>query len=82
NDGEKCLLRLGVHCNENDERLSPLPPLVLAYHLQLVEKCDDSFSELPEVTLNRLVASGLMPFVYHSEHEFAQLQPVKENRFW
>ncbi|MDE9456761.1 DNA phosphorothioation-dependent restriction protein DptH [Xenorhabdus bovienii] len=82
NDGEKCLLRLGIYCNENDERLSPLHPLVLSYHLQLVEECDDSFSELPEVTLDRLVASGLMPFVYHSEHEFAQLQSVKENRFW
>ena len=23
-----------------------------------------------------------MPFVYHSEHEYAQLQPVEENRFW
>ncbi|MCV4861413.1 hypothetical protein OFB63_35730, partial [Escherichia coli] len=22
------------------------------------------------------------PFVYHSEHEYAQLQPVEENRFW
>ncbi|MBD2823511.1 DNA phosphorothioation-dependent restriction protein DptH [Xenorhabdus szentirmaii] len=82
NDGEKYLLCLGVHCNEGDERLSPLHPLILAYHLQLIEKIDDSFTELPEVTLDRLVASGLMPFVYHSEREFAQLQPVKENRFW
>ncbi|KMJ46478.1 cell division protein FtsK [Xenorhabdus khoisanae] len=82
NDDEKSLLRLGIHCNENNERLSPLHPLVLAYHLQLVEECDDSFPELPDVTLDRLVASGLMPFVYHSEHEFAQLQPVKENSFW
>ncbi|WP_340620830.1 DNA phosphorothioation-dependent restriction protein DptH [Xenorhabdus siamensis] len=82
NDDEKFLLRLGIHCNEGDERLSPLHPLVLAYHLQLVEECDASFSELPDVTLDRLVASGLMPFVYHNEHEFAQLQPIKDNSFW
>lgn len=82
NDDEKFLLRLGIHCNEGDERLSPLHPLVLAYHLQLVEECDTSFLELPDVTLERLVASGLMPFVYHSEYEFAQLQPIKDNSFW
>lgn len=87
---EKRLLHLGI-CNvDSHERLSPLHPLVLAYHLQLVqticaeqEQYDSaSFATLPTITLDRLVVSGLMPFVYHSEHEYAQLQPVEENRFW
>src|SRR5699024_8927687 len=79
---EKRLLHLGI-CNvDSHERLSPLHPLVLAYHLQLVqticaeqEQYDSaSFATLPTITLDRLVVSGLMPFVYHSEHEYAQLQ--------
>lgn len=87
---EKRLLQLGICCGEMHERLSPLHPLVLAYHLQLAETVVAeseqpalaSFASLPPITLNRLIASGLMPFVYHSEHEYAQLQPVAENRFW
>lgn len=87
---EKRLLHLGICRVENHERLSPLHPLVLAYHLQLVETIvaeleqydSTSFASLPPITLDRLVVSGLMPFVYHSEHEYAQLQVVEENRFW
>ncbi|EOI5819232.1 DNA phosphorothioation-dependent restriction protein DptH [Cronobacter malonaticus] len=87
---EKRLLHLGICRGEMHERLSPLHPLVLAYHLQLAENIIaeaeqstlSSFASLPPITLDRLVVSGLMPFVYHSEHEYAQLQPVAENRFW
>lgn len=87
---EKRLLHLGICRGEMHERLSPLHPLVLAYHLQLAETIIAepeqptlaSFASLPPITLDRLVVSGLMPVVYHSEHEYAQLQPVAENRFW
>lgn len=87
---EKRLLHLGVCHVDSHERLSPLHPLVLGYHLQLAEtivseleqQASVSFSTLPSITLDRLVVSGLMPFVYHNEHEYAQLQPVEENRFW
>lgn len=87
---EKRLLYLGVCRVDKNERLSPLHPLVLAYHLQLVETIvmeserhdTASFATLPQITLDRLMVSGLMPFVYHSENEYAQLQPMKENRFW
>ncbi|MHA8115465.1 DNA phosphorothioation-dependent restriction protein DptH [Kosakonia cowanii] len=87
---EKRLLQVGVCRSDSIERLSSLHPLVLAYHLQLVESIiseseiyeSSSFAALPPITRDRLVVSGLMPFVYHSEHEYAQLQPVDENRFW
>ncbi|MBH3276230.1 DNA phosphorothioation-dependent restriction protein DptH [Serratia marcescens] len=87
---EKRLLHVGICRGEDYERLSPLHPLVMAYHLQLAETIiaepgfptSASFASLPEITLDRLVVSGLMPFVYHSEHEYAQLQPMAENRFW
>ncbi|MDT2044088.1 DNA phosphorothioation-dependent restriction protein DptH [Providencia stuartii] len=87
---EKRLLYLGICQVDTHERLSPLHPLVLAYHLQLAETIvaeleqhgSNSFAALPPITLDRLTVSGLMPFVYHSEHEYAQLQAVEENRFW
>lgn len=59
---EKRLLHLGICRNDSHERLSPLHPLVLAYHLQLAdaivtesEQNDSaSFATLPPITLDRL----------------------------
>lgn len=86
----KQLLLIGV-CKQDDwQRISPIHPLVLAYHLQLVtaikaDRNEDSFSsfvDLPEVTRDRLVASGLLPFVYDNDSGYAHLLPVKEDTFW
>lgn len=87
---QKILMRIGLHCYEGKERLMPIHPLVLSYHKNLIDSILEeknsletfSFSELPEVTLSRLVASGLMPFVPHSIHGYAHLSPMRENRFW
>ncbi|WP_421323628.1 DNA phosphorothioation-dependent restriction protein DptH [Aeromonas sp. 604176] len=86
----KQLMRIGLCRQDEWQRLSPLHPLVLAYHLQLVAeiKADrdedgvSSFAELPEVTRERLVASGLLPFVYDNDSGYAHLLPVRENSFW
>jgi len=87
---EKRLLRVGLCKLEDKERFSPLHPLVLAYYSQLVtairadcdEDGDSSFGELPEITRERMVASGLMPFAYDEAAGYAHLQPVKENNGW
>jgi DNA phosphorothioation-dependent restriction protein DptH len=87
---QKLVMRIGTHHHEGKERLSPIHPLVLSYHLGLVSAIKEesqanggcSFAELPDVTINRLVASGLMPFAPHDVHDFAYLTPVREDRFW
>jgi DNA phosphorothioation-dependent restriction protein DptH len=87
---QKKLLSIGLHKHDERDRISPVHPLVLAYHQQLVyeirseykNKGTSSFYELPAVTVERLVASGLLPFTFHRESDFAQLVPVKENSFW
>lgn len=87
---QKKLIQIGRCKKGGKERLSPLHPLILAYHLNLVSLINEekdaydtcSFSLLPDVTLNRLYASGLMPFVAHPNHGFAHITPVRENRFW
>lgn len=82
----KQLLRIGLYILEGKERITPLHPLVLAYHLDLVRHIEEdesgSFGELPAVTRERLVASGLLPFVYSTESDFSHVVPVKENSFW
>lgn len=87
---QKMLMRIGVHRRDGKERLMPIHPLVLSYHLNLVNSINEekkisescSFAELPDVTLSRLVASGLMPFVPHALHGYAYVSPVRDNRFW
>ncbi|MDU4840496.1 MAG: DNA phosphorothioation-dependent restriction protein DptH [Leclercia adecarboxylata] len=86
----KKLLRIGLFRHEERQRVSSIHPLVLAYHLQLVmaikedrnENGVSSFVELPDVTRERLVASGLLPFVYDNDSGYAHLLPVRENSFW
>lgn len=82
----KRLLRIGIYFLEGKERITPLHPLVLAYHLDLIHHIEldlsGSFRELPIVTRERLVASGLLPFVYSTETDFSHVVPVRENPFW
>ncbi|MGM0937339.1 MAG: DNA phosphorothioation-dependent restriction protein DptH [Pseudomonadota bacterium] len=86
----KQLLRIGLARQGDMQRMSPFHPFVLAYYQQLViaikeDRDDDgvsSFAELPDVTRERLVASGLLPFVYDNESGYAHLLPVRENCFW
>lgn len=83
------LLKIGIYEGDNRERICPLHPLVLSYNLMLVKqimkdksKDDYSFAKLPNITLERLVASGLLPYVFDSDSDYAQVIPVKENCFW
>ncbi|WP_428827023.1 DNA phosphorothioation-dependent restriction protein DptH [Azonexus sp. IMCC34842] len=82
----KRLMRIGIYFLEGKERITPLHPLVLSYHLNLVCRIDvddsGSFGELPSVTRERLVTSGLLPFIYSSESDFSHVLPVRENQFW
>ena len=90
---EKLLVNIGyAQYQENDdvrEYITPFHPLVLAYHLSLATAIvndnnndNSSFKTLPKVTLERLNARGLIPFIYHPKHEFAFSKIEKENCMW
>ncbi|MFA0500583.1 DNA phosphorothioation-dependent restriction protein DptH, partial [Vibrio sp. 10N.222.46.A1] len=58
-------------------------------HLSLAEAIvsdnindNSSFKTLPKVTLKRLNARGLLPFLYHPKHEFAFTKLEKDNSMW
>ncbi|CAK1709224.1 DNA phosphorothioation-dependent restriction protein DptH [Vibrio crassostreae] len=90
---EKLLVNIGyAQYQENEEYreyITPFHPLVLAYHLSLAEAIvsdnindNSSFKTLPKVTLKRLNARGLLPFLYHPKHEFAFTKLEKDNCMW
>jgi len=83
---QKRLVNIGFATFDDEEYLTPFHPLNLAYYLNLVNHITsdsaDSFKTLPPVTIDRLNAQGLLPFVYHPTHEFSYNQLEKENCMW
>ena len=80
------LVNIGIAEFEDQEYITPLHPLTLAYFAQLVVRAsdenDNSFNTLPKATIKRLNAEGLLPFVWHATDGFAYNQAVPENRMW
>ncbi len=83
---QKRLVNIGCATYSDEELFSPFHPLNLAYFLNLANNivADEtgSFKGLPKVTINRLNAQGLLPFVYHPLHGFSYNQLEKDNCFW
>jgi len=84
--GQKRLVNIGFAHYNDEELLTPFHPLNLAYFLNLaktiVKDEEGSYKYLPKVTVSRLNAQGLLPFVYHPKHGFSYNQLEKENCFW
>ena len=80
------LVNIGIAEFEDQEYITPLHPLTLAYFAQLVTRAsnenDSSFNTLPKATIKRLNAEGLLPFVWHATDGFAYNQAVADNRMW
>lgn len=85
-ENQKKVLRIGVISFDGDSYYSSLHPLVLSYYWELFDKVGKdescSFKELPKVTLDRLSPSGLLPYVFHPESQYAFVTPLPENAFW
>lgn len=81
---QKLALKIGIVNLDGEEYYSPYHPLLLVYNLYLCQTMqqDKSFKSLPDVTFERLSATGLLPYVFHPTHGFAYNQRVKENAFW
>ena len=80
------LVNIGIAEFDEQEYITPLHPLTLAYFSQLVtsasDENDNSFNTLPNATIKRLNAEGLLPFVWHATDGFAYNQAVPDNRMW
>ncbi|WP_249348230.1 DNA phosphorothioation-dependent restriction protein DptH [Pseudoalteromonas aurantia] len=87
-EAQKTLVNIGFAEFAEQEYITPLHPLVLAYNAKLAnvlaedKQNSSSFKKLPPVTINRLTAQGLMPFVYDAKHDFSYNHSEKENVFW
>lgn len=85
-DKHKRVLQVGMAYLAGKEYILPTHPLVLAYYQYLVSvivsDTSESFLRLPRVTLQRLNAQGLLPFIFDAEHDFSYVKAEEENCFW
>jgi DNA phosphorothioation-dependent restriction protein DptH len=85
---QKQLMQIGFAVFEGAEYVTPFHPVVLSYYLYLAEQLladkqqSQSFADLPRITKERLNPQGLMPYLYHPQHEFSYVQVERENCFW
>ncbi|WP_206199086.1 DNA phosphorothioation-dependent restriction protein DptH [Thiomicrorhabdus indica] len=66
--------------------LSPFSPLILAYIVHLtetvVEDVTGSFKDLYSISLKRLNAKGLFPYLFIDHQNYSYTQAVEENQLW
>lgn len=85
---QKQLMQIGFAVFDGAEYVTPFHPVVLSYYLYLSEQLladkqqSQSFADLPRITKERLNPQGLMPYLYHPQHEFSYVQVERENCFW
>lgn len=88
NAKHKQLMHIGFVDIDGETLITPFHPLVLAYNANLAAELKKdksgakSFVKLPPVTIQRLTAQGLLPFVYDPVNDFAYNHAIKENVFW
>lgn len=82
----KTIFKFGFVRDKKRVFLSPFSPLVLSYILHLVKRAsdpqDESYRYLSKVTLKRLNAKGLFPYLFTYNENYAYTQVVDEDPFW
>ncbi len=82
----KTIFEFGFVRDKKRTFLSPFSPLVLAYILHLVKRAsdpqDESYQHLFTVTLKRLNAKGLFPYLFIDNENYAYTQVIDEDPFW
>jgi len=79
---QKTMFELGFVRNKGKTFLSPFSPLILAYILHLVKRADDSYRDISLITLKRLNAKGLFPYLFINNESYAFTKVVEEDTFW
>lgn len=79
---QKTMFELGFVRDKGKVLLSPFSPLILAYILHLVKRADDSYRDIFSITLKRLNAKGLFPYLFIDNESYAYTRLVDEDPFW
>lgn len=86
------LLEIGIYkgtMNKQEgsyEWFTPYHPLCLSYALELANKLstthDQSISEIPSTTLNKLTPAGLLPILVDDKQEYSFTEAHSHNKLW
>lgn len=79
---QKTMFELGFVRDQERIFLSPFSPLILAFILHLARRTDDSYRDISTVTIKRLNAKGLFPYLFVNNENYAYTKVVEEDPFW
>ncbi len=80
------LLKIGMIKKESEELFSPFHPVCMSYALEFAKlRCADkrnTFNQVPQTTVNKFNAAGLIPILFDESEGFVRTQPLVNNKLW
>lgn len=80
------LLKIGMIKKGDDEFFSPFHPVCMSYALEFAKlrytDNESSFNQVPQTTVNKFNAAGLLPILFDEYEGFVRTQSLSNNKLW
>ncbi|MEZ9741726.1 DNA phosphorothioation-dependent restriction protein DptH [Vibrio splendidus] len=80
------LLKIGMIKKGDDEFFSPFHPVCMSYALEFAKlrytDSVSSFNRIPQTTVNKFNAAGLLPILFDESEGFVRTQSLSNNKLW
>lgn len=80
------LLKIGMIKKGDDEFFSPFHPVCMSYALEFAKlrytDNESSFNQVPQTTVNKFNAAGLLPILFDENEGFVRTQSLSNNKLW
>ncbi len=80
------LLQIGTIKKDSKELLSPFHPVCMSYALEFaklrIADKENSFNQIPQTTVDKFNAAGLLPVLFDEEASFVCTQAIGHNKLW
>ncbi|MEY8214761.1 MAG: DNA phosphorothioation-dependent restriction protein DptH, partial [Colwellia sp.] len=80
------LLRIGTIKKGSQELFTPFHPICMSYALEFsklrIADKENSFNKIPQTTVDKFNASGLLPILFDEDTSFVSTQAMAHNKLW
>tara|TARA_R110001583_G_scaffold47238_2_gene147992 strand:- start:10288 stop:17577 length:7290 start_codon:yes stop_codon:yes gene_type:complete len=80
------LLRIGMIKTDSQELFTPFHPICISYALEFVKlrvlDTNNSFNQVPQTTIDKFNAGGLLPILFDEKSSFVSTQAMANNKLW
>ena len=80
------LLRIGMIKRDSQELFTPFHPISMSYAFEFVKlrvlDTQNSFNQVPQTTIDKFNAGGLLPILFDDKSSFVSTQAMSNNKLW